>query len=298
MHRLNSTVTVLSKSHQNLSNEQRRERRKKEVKRLKMTTFDESVKRCGCKKKCGADFADEHLIKTREDYSYAGSFEKQNMIVANLIERNDKARCSLKIGTEPKRNNRKYTISYNLKDAENDYRQVCQTMFLQTLGITVIRVRTVLKNKHVDLSFKHGGQPRNKISNDVHDLILEHLHCLPTVPVHYRRAENKRYFEDDITLGILYKLFKEWMKNTNKRKVENPHNDQISIETVYWETAKLIELEKGSSIITISDTYNIGDGKQVDTKMKPTIRTPRKRSKEILGRCQEMPRDGIAASLQ
>ena len=61
------------------------------------------------------------------------------------------------------------------------------------------------------------------------------------------------------------------MKNTNKRKVENPHNDQISIETVYWKTAKLIEIEKGSSVITISDTYNIGDGKQVDTKMKPTI---------------------------
>ena len=216
-------------------------------------------------------------------------FEKQNMIITNLIERNDKARCSLKIGTEPKRNNRKYTISYNLKDAENDYRQVCQTMFLQTLGITVKRVRTVLKKKHEDLSFKHSGQPRNKISNDVHDLILEHLHCLPTVPVHYRRAEsNKRYFEHDITPGILYKLFKEWMKNTNKRKVENPHNDQISIETVYWETAKLIEIEKGSLVITISDTYNIADEEQVDTKMKPTIRTPRKRPKEILERCQEM----------
>ena len=76
-----------------------------------MTTFDESVKRCGYKKKCGADFTDEHLIKTREDYWNAGSFEKQNMIIANLIERNDKARCSLKIGTEPKRNNRKYAIS-------------------------------------------------------------------------------------------------------------------------------------------------------------------------------------------
>ena len=160
--------------------------KKKLAKRLKMTTFDESVKRCGCKMKCGADFTDEHLIKTREDYWNAGSFEKQNMMIANLIERNDKARCSLKIGTEPKRNNRKYTISYNLKDAENDYRQVCQTMFLQTLGITVKRVRTVLKKKHEDLSFNHRGQPRNKISNDVHDLILEHLHCLPTVPVHYR----------------------------------------------------------------------------------------------------------------
>ena len=78
------------------------------------------------------------------------------------------------------------------------------------------------------------------------------------------------------------------MKNTNKRKVENPHNDQISIETVYWETAKLIEIKKGSTVITISDTYNIGDGKQVDTKMKPTIRTPRKRPKEILERYQEM----------
>ena len=34
-----------------------------------MTTFDGSVKRCGYnKKKCGADFTDEHLIKTREDY--------------------------------------------------------------------------------------------------------------------------------------------------------------------------------------------------------------------------------------
>ena len=168
-------------------------------------------------------------------------------------------------------------------------------MFLQTLGITVKRVRTVLKKKHEDLSFKHSGQPRNKISNDVHDLILEHLHCLPTVLVHYRRTEsNKRYFEDDITRGILYKLFKEWMKNTNKRKVENPHNDQISIETVYWETAKLIEIGKGSSVITISDTYNIGDGKQVDTKMKPTIRTPRKRPRDF----GEMPRDGVAASLK
>ena len=161
-------------------------------------------------------------------------------------------------------------------------------MFLQTLGITVKRVGTVLKKKHENFSIKHSGQPRNKISNDVHDLILEHLHCLPTVPVHYRRAEsNKRYFEDNITPGILYKLFKDLMKNTSKRKVENPHNDQISIETDYWETAKL---EKGSSVITISDTYNIGDGKQVDTKMKPTItiRTPRKRPKEILERCQEM----------
>ena len=80
----------------------------------------------------------------------------------------------------------------------------------------------------------------------------------------------------------------ELMKNTNKRKVENPDNAQISIEAVYWETAKLIELEKGSSVITISDTYNIGDGKQVDTKMTPTFRTPRKRPKEILERCQEM----------
>ena len=85
-----------------------------------------------------------------------------------------------------------------------------------------------------------------------------------------------------------HKMADELMKNTNKRKVENPDNTQISIETVYWETAKLIELEKGSSVITISDTYNIGDGKQVDTKMTPTFRTPRKRPKEILVRCQEM----------
>ena len=122
-----------------------------------MTTFDESVKRCGCKRKCSADFTDEYLIKTREDYWNAWSFERQNMIIANLIERNDKARCSLKIGTELKRNNRKYIISYNLKDAENDNRQVCQTMFLQTLGITVKRVGTVLKKKHENFSIKHSG---------------------------------------------------------------------------------------------------------------------------------------------
>ena len=92
-----------------------------------------------------------------------------------------------------------------------------------------------------------------------------------------------------------HKMADELMKNTNKRKVENPDNTQISIETVDWETAKLIELDKGSSVITISDTYNIGDGKQVDTKMTPTFRTPRKRTKRDFG---EMPRNGVAASQQ
>ena len=266
--------------------------KEKEAKRLKMTTFDESVKRCGCRNKCGAHFTDENLIKTREDYWNAGSFEEQNMIIANLIERKDKSRCSFKIGTEPKRNNRKYTISYNLKDAENDYRQVCQTMFLQTLGITVKRVRTVLKKKHGDLSFKHSGQPRNKISNDIHDLILEHLHCLPTVPAHYRRAEsNKRYFEDDITPGILYKLFKEanpktkisktsYLKIVNKLNIAyfKPKNYQCKLHTKFNNSLKepndILEFErheKRKVESRIAKALDKDRAKQPDSKFEAII---------------------------
>ena len=77
-----------------------------------------------------------------------------------------------------------------------------------------------------------------------------------------------------------HKIADESIHNTNKRKVETP--DTVYIATVYWETTKLIQLEKGSSVITISEFrhINIAHGKEVDTKITPTIRISRKQPVE------------------
>jgi len=60
-----------------------------------------------------------------------------------------------------------------------------------------------------------------RLSNEVKQIICEHCHSIPHSESHYSREKSKlKYFDSDLSLTTLYKLFLEYY--TKKTGNENP----------------------------------------------------------------------------
>ena len=232
--------------------------KKREDKRVKMTTYDARITACNCRDKCGDKVDEKTRVAIREEYwNLPQTGSEQNSFLSNFIARIPKK--SHRTGASDRK---KFTMKYSPPVclpaiSETDKIGVCLQMFLKVFGITEKKARTVLKKKYEQRPMGHGGvgKPSNRgtvLSDDTKKKVLNHLNRFPTVPSHYRRKEtNKRYFESDMTIATMYRLFKEEHPEvkihlTTYSKIVKtlnigfykPKNDQCSLCTSYKNTKK------------------------------------------------------------
>lgn len=111
------------------------------------------------------------------------------------------------------------TFKYFLKSGPEKV-QICLKTLCNVFSITPRRVQMVQeKMKQVDVSTsdmrgKHTNRP-HKISNDIKDLIREHITSLPAQESHYSRQKNAdiKYLSANLSIQKLYELFRSKYPN-------------------------------------------------------------------------------------
>lgn len=106
---------------------------------------EKSLRRaCNCRKKCYEQLSDDvRLVIFKHFYSLSQS--GQNQFLANNVEESEKKVQRIR-GIRKNRSRRKYTRNYFLFENQNRI-EVCQTMFLNTLNVSLKKVRVIVEKK-------------------------------------------------------------------------------------------------------------------------------------------------------
>ena len=139
--------------------------KKRENKKIKMTSFDDEITACTCRDKCGDKVDNRTRVAIREEYwNLPQTGSEQNSFLSNFITRIPKK--SHRTGASDRK---KFTVKYSLPISlptisEQDKVGVCLTMFLKVFGITEKKARSVVKKKYEQLPMCHGGvgKPSNR----------------------------------------------------------------------------------------------------------------------------------------
>lgn len=135
---------------------------------------------------------------------------------------------------------RRFTNEYCLQKNQKPVK-VCRKFLLDTLGVTVRQLRTVLQNK-ANLKFtepdsrgKHQGP--GKLSDEQFDHLNKFVTALPAVPSHYcRSSSSKKYLPSDVkSINNVYKMYIQKCREENFQPIL-----------------------KRSKFLAIFKTYNIG----------------------------------------
>ena len=140
------------------------------------------------------------------------SKDKQNIWISNLVDTVDPVRPRKKKSGEKER---KFTRIYYLENSSKEKLQVCQKIFLSTLGLTSDKtIQTVLplcNSSHtvVDLSDQRGKSDGNKKPVDISDKVKNHILSFKPSISHYRRAHvpKRMYISPEFNVSEMYKDF-------------------------------------------------------------------------------------------
>ena len=94
-------------------------------------------------------------------------------------------------------------------------------MYLNTLGVTDAKVRSVMSKMYSETPFEDrfrhaavGQVPANMLSNDICNAIKLHIYSFHTVPSHYcRKSSKKHYFEKGLNAKKMYKASEDLNKD-------------------------------------------------------------------------------------
>ena len=169
---------------------------------------------CGsaCPRKCTALISDEERRSVFQQYWKIGNKKDQRQFICKNVEKTSIQRTHY--GKDTKR---QVTYHYFLiKDGKK--RQVCQTFFLNTLGIKKDFVygsvnmqsdEGILKGS---LSGKHGKQ--KKWSAESIATVVEHIKSFPKVDSHYCRKEcSKGFLDQSLSIKEMHRLYIEHCKS-------------------------------------------------------------------------------------
>lgn len=174
---------------------------------------------CNCKKKCFEKIDELDRQAIFADF-YSLTKEGKDQFLACNVKEENKQRQRLRRENSPD-SRRKFTRKYSLTKG-GGYVEVCQTMFLNTLDVTLKKVRKIVEKKRTsesgvcpeDKRGKHGQQPR--ISDDDKNFIREQIKRFPAYDSHYSRSHTiKKYLSPDLSISKMYKLYKEECNGNN-----------------------------------------------------------------------------------
>ena len=227
--------------------------------------MDSVVQTCPekCARKCPTKINSDQQIKVRNTYWNITNYEAKNRYLSSYLSREEKATA---VNKETSR--RAYSNKYFLPD-ENDCKiQVCQKMYLNTLGVTDAKVCSVMSKMYSETPFEDrfrhaavGQVPANTLSNDIRNAIKLHIDSFPTVPSHYcRKSSKKHYFEKGLNAKKMYKAYEDLNKDRKVGSVSTYRNILASYNTSFYKPMrdactvclpykntinKTVEIEKG-----------------------------------------------------
>ncbi|KAK3911441.1 GATOR complex protein MIOS [Frankliniella fusca] len=101
---------------------------------------------------------------------------------------------------------RKFSYKYYLPDDEGRPVVVCQTMFLDTLDISVKVVQTAHKKNSPDKRGKH--ENRKTTSPILIGSVKDHIKSFPVIESHYcREGTRRRYLQANLSVARMYRLY-------------------------------------------------------------------------------------------
>ena len=171
----------------------------------------------------------DQQIKVRKTYWNITNYEAKNRYLASYLSREEKV---TDLNKETSR--RHYSNKYFLPD-ENDCKiQVCQKMYLNTLGVTDAKVHSAMSKMYSERPFEDrfrhaavGQVPANMLSSDIRNAVKLHIDSFPTVPSYYcQKLQRKHYFKKGLNAKTMYKAYEDLNKD---RKVES-----ISTYNISW----------------------------------------------------------------
>lgn len=197
---------------------------------------------CTCRLKCFEKFSEIERQTIFADY-YSLSKEAKNQFIAGLVCEKGKARQRLRDGRELE-SRRKFTRLYSLPKS-GEHIAVCQKMFLNTLDVTLKKVRVVTEKKRKsnsgmcaeDLRGKHGNQL--KVSQEARKIILDHIQMFPAIESHYSRSHTARkYLSPDLSISKMYKLYVDFCTENNIIPQSRSFYRQMFVENFNYQFKK------------------------------------------------------------
>ena len=157
-------------------------------------------KPCKCKNKCFDRVGMEHINLVFDNYWKMASHDKQTAYLASRVS---------------------HEVMH-----DNETLTVCLQAFLSIHGLTDTRLRGAIKKKTSsgtlvpDQRGRH--EPANKISEEIRELVREHIKSLKTVSSHYSRAKSphKKYLPPGLNKVTLYDMYRDWIKKNNNKDKE------------------------------------------------------------------------------
>lgn len=160
-----------------------------------------------CSKKCSTKFSEAHRRVLFNNFWTLSDEQKRFYYGHNIIAFKKKQATS---GLDSRRIwSREYSFLQN-----NERIVVCQTFFLNTLGINKDRIdyyfKCLGKNANEAFSLKWGKHVKQKLSQESVQEAKRHIASFPTMESHYARNDSdKLYLQPGLTLSKMHELYLE-----------------------------------------------------------------------------------------
>ena len=176
-----------------------------------------------CKKNCLQSFSVEHLQKLKNDFQQL-YYDQQNICLCGLLHRfktkktsghrHNSNPCTTINGKRrgrPGAEDSAFSFKYHVVDQEGINTTVCQKAFCNIHGFTSKRLQVLRKKIVSGIPFDERGKHRShqKVSDDIRNLVRDHISSLPARTSHYSRKHNsaRKYLPPELSIARLYKDF-------------------------------------------------------------------------------------------
>lgn len=140
-------------------------------------------------------------------YSKSDKIYQDNFILKHCHPANVQRR-------RPKDNsrNRLVKITYNVRSKDGRLVPVCQSAFINILGVSVFRVLRIAKRYHQEGDMpkeNRGGDHKSNKYQEAHDCIMNFLNKLKCVEAHYCRSQisSRKYLPSDLNIRKLWRMY-------------------------------------------------------------------------------------------
>jgi len=167
-----------------------------------------------CRKKCSDKINIENQKVVFDEVWAMGNYNQRSAYLSSLILDFPKKTQRIRNTTgepKPRSVNHKYHVKIN-----SNLIEVCKICFIKTFGVSNKSIEVIIKKQSKRLSGiisqdKRGSStPINKISDEMVNVIKDHINSYPLLESHYsRRHTNKKYLPAGLSLTIMYKMYKE-----------------------------------------------------------------------------------------
>ncbi|CAH1183735.1 unnamed protein product [Ceutorhynchus assimilis] len=197
-----------------------------------------------CRLKCVNKISKDMRLSIFSEYWALGDVNRQRDFILRFVDFRKKNRQRLRRNQNVQRqedisdedndvnvgdnSRRKMTYFYHLSSEEGEREKVCQTFFLNTLGISHQVVKTVAaklnisENNVVTIDGDNRGRnniTKTRISQRQDFLVKDHINSFEAVESHYTRKDSsKKYLPGSLNISKMFRLYMDYCKENKVDK--------------------------------------------------------------------------------